>query len=210
MSQHICGRCDAEFSVEEGLDPTEFCHDCAHAMVYELAACTAERDRAIAELRADNVKLNNLVHSLGQSGAPAMGRFRQRAEAAEAKLDAVMLEYCPDEMTEEQRERWAANQVPAQGAPKIEPTAYLHHVVQNDGDADFALSFSPDSFPLEGVGGFKSIRHEPLYLHTSNSAYARAIAEWRANPLASTVDGDSAAAWIEHRAAEINSTKEQP
>lgn len=31
----------------------------------------------------------------------------ERAEALQAKLDALMLEYCPEETTEEQKERWA-------------------------------------------------------------------------------------------------------
>ena len=33
--------------------------------------------------------------------------------ALQAKLDAVMLEYCPDEMTEEQKAEWARHQTPA-------------------------------------------------------------------------------------------------
>lgn len=32
-------------------------------------------------------------------------------DALQAKLDAVMLEYCPDEMTQEQTEKWASSQV---------------------------------------------------------------------------------------------------
>lgn len=43
------------------------------------------------------------------------------------------------------------------------PDAWLHTVVQDDGEQDSALSFSPDSFPLQGVGGFKSIGVRPLY-----------------------------------------------
>jgi hypothetical protein len=34
-------------------------------------------------------------------------------KSADAKIDALMLEYCPDEMTQEQRDRWAAHQVTA-------------------------------------------------------------------------------------------------
>lgn len=45
----------------------------------------------------------------------------------------------------------------AQGA-----VAWLHDVVQDDGEPDQALSFAPDSFPMEGVGGFRSIRARPL------------------------------------------------
>ncbi len=33
--------------------------------------------------------------------------------AAQAKIDALMLEYCPDEMTEEQMANWERHQVPA-------------------------------------------------------------------------------------------------
>jgi len=46
---------------------------------------------------------------------------------------------------------------------KGHPVAYLHTVVQDDGTADLALSFKSDSFPLEGVGGFRSVRAEPLF-----------------------------------------------
>ncbi len=41
--------------------------------------------------------------------------------------------------------------------------AWLHDVVQDDGAHDQALSFSPESFPLQGVGGFRSVSHTPLY-----------------------------------------------
>lgn len=36
---------------------------------------------------------------------------RRRADAAEAKVDALMLEYCPDEMTAAQWDRWASHQM---------------------------------------------------------------------------------------------------
>ena len=36
---------------------------------------------------------------------------QQELDALQAKLDAVMLEYCPDEMTQEQTEKWASIQV---------------------------------------------------------------------------------------------------
>lgn len=35
-----------------------------------------------------------------------------RIEALEAKIDALMLEYCPDEMSAEQKANWAAHQRP--------------------------------------------------------------------------------------------------
>jgi hypothetical protein len=49
-----------------------------------------------------------------------------------------------------------------------EAVAYLHQVVQNDGEPDQALSFWPDSFPLQGVGGFRSIGHRPLVYGDTN------------------------------------------
>ena len=36
---------------------------------------------------------------------------QQELDALQAKLDAVMLEYCPEEMTQEQTEKWAISQV---------------------------------------------------------------------------------------------------
>ncbi len=44
-----------------------------------------------------------------------------------------------------------------------EAVAWMHDVVQDDGEHDQALSFSPESFPLQGVGGFRSVSHIPLY-----------------------------------------------
>jgi len=36
-----------------------------------------------------------------------------RADALQAQLDALMLEFCPDEMTEAQKQNWAKHQRPA-------------------------------------------------------------------------------------------------
>jgi hypothetical protein len=43
------------------------------------------------------------------------------------------------------------------------PVAWMHDVVNGEGEPDKALSFSPDSFPLDDVLGFRSVSHEPLY-----------------------------------------------
>lgn len=45
----------------------------------------------------------------------------------------------------------------------MKPIAWLHEVAQDDGAPDQALSFSPDSFPFQGVGGFRSLSHRPLF-----------------------------------------------
>lgn len=48
------------------------------------------------------------------SAESAATLFRDRAEAAEAKVDALMIEYCPDEMTQAQLKNWALNQLAAE------------------------------------------------------------------------------------------------
>lgn len=50
------------------------------------------------------------------------------------------------------------------------PVAWLHDVVQDGDEPDQALSFYRDSFPLEGVGGFRSIGCVPLYPHPAPAA----------------------------------------
>lgn len=58
--------------------------------------------------------------------------------------------------------------------------AWIHDVVQDDGEADHALSFSADSFPLQGVGGFRSLRARPLYTAAPSEillAYENMIAD---------------------------------
>ena len=42
-----------------------------------------------------------------------------------------------------------------------EPVAWLHEVTDGD-EQSLALSFSPDSFPLDTLTGWKSISHRPL------------------------------------------------
>ena len=58
------------------------------------------------------------------------------------------------------------------------PVAWLHDVVQDGDEPDEALSFYPDSFPLENVGGFRSIGCKPLF-----SAPAAPQAEPLSEPL---------------------------
>lgn len=53
--------------------------------------------------------------------------WEQTALGAEARIDELMLEYCPDEMTEEQRERWAAAQRPV----SAEETARIDKAVKS-------------------------------------------------------------------------------
>lgn len=52
------------------------------------------------------------------------------------------------------------------GATKV---AYLHSVVSDDGEPDYALSFYADSFPLEGCCGYRSLGSVPLYAVPSSA-----------------------------------------
>lgn len=42
-----------------------------------------------------------------------VGILLRRIDSMQAKIDALMLEYCPDEMTTEQKQEWARNQIEA-------------------------------------------------------------------------------------------------
>jgi hypothetical protein len=43
-------------------------------------------------------------------------RLEADVQAKQARIDALMLEHCPDEMTAEQREEWARHQEPVRSA----------------------------------------------------------------------------------------------
>jgi hypothetical protein len=50
---------------------------------------------------------------VAQGNAWEIVKLEREVEAAQAKIDALMLEYCPDEMTEDQVANWERHQVPA-------------------------------------------------------------------------------------------------
>jgi len=61
----------------------------------------------------------------GRSGEDiTLGQVRiapdPRIVQLEAKIDALMLEYCPDEMTTEQLENWERHQVPVECETELE------------------------------------------------------------------------------------------
>lgn len=51
------------------------------------------------------------IFAYGEAMA-AWGAAQER-ERMQARIDALMLEHCPDEMSDEQKRNWAVNQVPS-------------------------------------------------------------------------------------------------
>ena len=43
-----------------------------------------------------------------------VGKVQQRLEYMQSQIDELMLEYCPDEISKEQFDNWAKNQVPCE------------------------------------------------------------------------------------------------
>lgn len=72
--------------------------------------CTSEYARLIAA--ANPAVIHSLLAELDEA--------RKDASSKQARIDALMLEYCPDEMTAEQIADWGAAQVAAEPSPAID------------------------------------------------------------------------------------------
>ena len=75
----------------------------------QLEDCSAVVDRQQVALDRNSEQIAALHQDA--SSKWAFLEWRDRAEKAEAKIDALMLEYCPDEMTEEQVAEWKKHQI---------------------------------------------------------------------------------------------------
>lgn len=53
-------------------------------------------------------------------------------ESMQAQLDALMLEFCPDRMTEAQKENWAKHQVPADPQPSVKDLSGYERITSNE------------------------------------------------------------------------------
>jgi len=49
--------------------------------------------------------------SYSKSSEQTIAKVQQRLEYMQSQIDDLMLEYCPDEMSQEQLDNWAKNQV---------------------------------------------------------------------------------------------------
>lgn len=64
---------------------------------------------ACDKIRRTSMPIKDLVPMMHEA-ADAIQRLEAENEAMQAKIDALMLEFCPGEMTAEQLERWASHQ----------------------------------------------------------------------------------------------------
>ena len=64
------------------------------------------------ELAVRNSEIEALIQSKNW-GIEEINRLKIRLAAKQAKIDRLMIEHCPEEMTDEQRAEWARHQKPA-------------------------------------------------------------------------------------------------
>ena len=75
--------------------------------------CNSDIRSVLSEASNELDKVTNeLVQSLRYS-LDIAEEYKAIAESNQAKIDELMLEYCPDEMTAEQLEEWAKHQQPS-------------------------------------------------------------------------------------------------
>ena len=97
-------------------------HSCDHAPVTQariviFAADNARLTARLAEtLSEQDFEYNRKTNDLIERHAKQIEGLLARLAEAEAKIDALMLEFCPAEMTQEQVDRWMAHQVAADSA----------------------------------------------------------------------------------------------
>jgi regulator of replication initiation timing len=79
----------------------------------------------MAALKLENERLKAAIEYHEEAAGEARGEAHQAKQRIanlqvhnaqlESRIDWLMLEYCPEEMTEEQKQRWADSQEPAGG-----------------------------------------------------------------------------------------------
>lgn len=66
------------------------------------------RERLYARIRTD--RIYELILQRTKSAEAELAKLRAELAVRDARIDALMLEYCPDEMTKEQIENWCKHQ----------------------------------------------------------------------------------------------------
>ena len=74
---------------------------------------TQEHIRSVlGAIRLKNFPLSDLI--------PLMQKAADELDAKQCKIDQLMLEYCPDEMTQEQFQEWAKHQRLVEEQPRVD------------------------------------------------------------------------------------------
>lgn len=73
----VCKKCEEEYSLRDGYEPTDYCDSCAHEVVQDLAL----------KLDLANMELHTIDEILARR--PALGNFHHRTEKIEHVLAAV-------------------------------------------------------------------------------------------------------------------------
>ena len=58
--------------------------------------------------------------------------LQQIVEQQQAQIDELMLEFCPEKMSEKQKDNWAKHQVPADPQPTIKDLSGYEKITSND------------------------------------------------------------------------------
>ena len=58
--------------------------------------------------------------------------LQQIVEQQQAQIDELMLEFCPEKMTEKQKDNWAKHQVPADPQPSIKDISGYEKITSNE------------------------------------------------------------------------------
>ena len=63
-------------------------------------------------ITSDRIREYGFIHDLADAAADEIDALEAEIATLQCKIDELMLEYCPDEMTEEQKVEWARHQQP--------------------------------------------------------------------------------------------------
>lgn len=83
-----------------------------HLILLALGICAAFGLLVWFGMKSGEASQSAVVLALARMG-DQLAEAETACEALQAQVDALMMEFCPDEMTPEQRARWAASQVAA-------------------------------------------------------------------------------------------------
>ena len=69
----------------------------------------------LAEQEAELARLRDALWTRGEEVVAIRNELAEKVGAQQAHIDRLMIEFCPEEMTPEQRENWARHQVRVAG-----------------------------------------------------------------------------------------------